>query len=346
MELLIMTPQPSRTVFFMIHRRAFLAGTFGLLAAPLAAEAQQAGKVYRVGHIAPLDFDRPDRTEQRSWPAFIQGLSSLGWTEGKNIVFERRLATFGTGLQQAAEDFVRLKVDVIVCVGGGRAQVIQRVTRTIPIVVLIGGELVASGIVSSLARPGGNITGMQSYAPEMMGKRLQILKEVVPSLSRTAVLRRGAWHPGILAAYQQAINDAAQALGMRVRYVQFQSPDALPRVFAEMVKERETALFVLDDPGIDLLAHQITDLAMKHRLPTMVEGTQWPGALIGYSAKTDDVYRQAATYVDRILKGAKPEDLPIGQPTTFTLMINLKTAKALGLTIPPSLLGRADEVIQ
>jgi putative ABC transport system substrate-binding protein len=273
-------------------------------------------------------------------------LSSLGWIEGQNIVFERRLATFGTGLQQAAEDFVRLKVDVIVCVGGGRAQAIQRVTRTIPIVTLIAGELVASGIVASLPRPGGNITGMQSYAPEMMGKRLQILKEIVPSLSRTAVLRRGAWHPGILAAYQQAIDNAAQALGIRVRYVQFESPDALPGVFDEMVKERETALFVLDDPGIDLLARQISDLATKHRLPTVVEDTQWPGALIGYSANLDNIYRQAATYVDRILKGAKPEDLPIGQPTTFALMVNLKTAKAIGLTIPPSLLQRADQVIE
>ena len=327
----------------MISRRAFVSTlASGLVAAPWTAEAQPAGKVYRIGHIAPLDFDRPDRQEQRSWPAFVQGLSSLGWIEGKNIVFERRLVTFGPALQQAAEDFVRLKVALILCVGGGRAQAIQRVTRTIPIVTLIAGELVSSGIVSSLARPGGNITGMQAYAPDMMGKRLQLLKEILPTLSRMAVLRRGAWHPRILAAYRQAIDDAAPKLGIRVRYVQFQDPDALAGVFAEMVKERETAVFVLDDPAIGLLDRQIGELAVKHRLPMMVESAGWPGALISYSAKADDIYRQAATYVDHILKGAKPEDLPIGQPTKFELVINLKTAKALGLTIPPSLLGRAE----
>jgi putative ABC transport system substrate-binding protein len=331
----------------VISRRAFnstLAGA--LFAAPWAANAQQAGKVYRIGHIAPLDFDRPDRQEQRSWPAFVQGLTSLGWIEGKNIVFERRLVTFGPPLQQAAEEFVRLTVAVIVCVGGGRAQVIRKVTRTIPIVTLTAGELVASGIVSSLARPGGNITGMQAYAPDMMGKRLQILKEILPTLSRMAVLRRGAWHPGVFAAYRQAIDDAAPKLGIKVRYVQFQNPEALPRVFAEMEKEREKAVFVLDDPAIALLDRQIGELAVQHRLPMMTEGIRWPGVLISYSGKSADIYRQAATYVDRILKGAKPEDLPIGQPTTFELVINLKTAKALGLTIPPSLLQRADEVIQ
>jgi putative ABC transport system substrate-binding protein len=330
-----------------MHRRAFIGAMAGsLLAAPRVADAQQAGKVYRIGHIAPLDFDRPDRQEQRSWPAFVQGLSSLGWIEGKNIVFERRMVTFGPPLQQAAEDFVRLSVAVIVCVGGGRAQLIQKVTRTIPIVTLNAAELVASGIVSSLARPGSNITGMQAYAPDMMGKRLQILKEILPTLSRLAILRRGAWQPGVLAAYRQAIDDAAPKLGIRVRYVQFQDPDALAGVFAQMVKERETAVFVMADPALSLLNRQIGELAVKHRLPMMVESAGWPGALISYGAKSDDIYRQAATYVDRILKGAKPEDLPIGQPTTFELVINLKTAKALGLTVPQSLLGRADEVIQ
>jgi putative tryptophan/tyrosine transport system substrate-binding protein len=322
----------------------------GLLAAPLAAEAQPAGKVYRIGHIAPPDFDRPERVEQRSWPAFIQGLNSLGWIEGKNIVFERRLVgDYGPSQQQAAEDFVRMKVDVIVLVGGGRATMVQKVTGTIPIVTLNAGELVASGIVASLARPGGNITGMQGYNPELMGKRLQMLKEIIPTLSRVAALRRGSWHQGILAAYRQATDDPAQKLGIRVRYVTFQSSDALPGVFAEIVKERDTALLIWNDPSIDpLLARQIVDLAGKHRLPTMAEDSDWPkrGALVAYGPKTNDIYRQAAMYVDHILKGAKPADLPIGQPTTFELVFNMKTAKALGLTIPPLLLLRADKVIE
>lgn len=232
--------------------------------------------------VSPVDFDRPVRVEQRSWPAFIQGLRSLGWIEGENIVFERHPTHDYTRLQQAAEEFVRMNVDVIVLGGGARAAVVQNVTRTIPIVTLAAGDLVASGLVPSLARPAGNITGMQSYAPEMMGKRLQMLKELVPTLSRVAVLRRDVWAPGILAVYRQATDDAAQKLGIRVRYIQFQNADALPGVFAEMVKERDTALLIWDDPRVDQLAGQIRDLAVKYRLPTMRTGPRsvpsWPTA--------------------------------------------------------------------
>ena len=307
-----------------------------LVLAPLAAQGQPPGKVSRIGHVAPVDFDRPGRMEQRSWPAFVQGLSSLGWIEGKNVVFVRRPAPDRASLIQVAEEFVRLKVDVIVLVGGARAAAVQQVTRTIPIVTLAAGDLVASGIVPSLTRPGGNITGMQSYAPEIMGKRLQMLKELSPTLSRVAVLRRFSWHPGILAVYRQATDDAAQKLGIRVRYVQFGNADELPSVFAEMGRERDAAVLIWNDPAIDLLAPQLLDLAVKHRLPTIVDDARWAriGALIGYGPKADDLYRQAATRVDRILRGAKPADLPIGQPTTFELICNLKTAKALGLTIP------------
>jgi putative ABC transport system substrate-binding protein len=333
----------------VITRRTFLYGlTLGTPATALSAEAQQAGKVYRIGHVSPVDFDRPERMEQRSWPAFIQGLRSRGWVEGKNIVFERHPTHDLTSLQQAAKEFVRIKVDVIVLVGGARAAVVQKVTRTIPIVTLTSGDLVASGIVPSLARPAGNITGMQSYAPEMMGKRLQMLKELIPALARVAVLRRGSWSPGILGVYRQATDDAAKKLGIGVRYVQFEKPDALPGVFAEMVKERDTALLIWDDPRVDQVAPQILDLAVKHRIPTIVDDAQWAkiGALMAYGPKADDLYRQAATYVDRILRGAKPADLPIGQPTTFELICNLKTAKALGLTIPQAILLMADQVIE
>ena len=221
-------------------------------------------------------------------------------------------------------------------------------TRTIPIVTLSAGDLVASGIVPSLRRPGGNITGMQSYTPEIMGKRLQMLRELDPALSRVAVLRRYLWHAGILAVYQTATDNAAQKLGLRLRYVHFDHADELPSVFAEMRKERDGAILIWDDSANSELAPQILDLALKHRLPTIVDAGRWAtlGAVIGYGPKPDDLYRQAASHVDRILKGAKPGDLPIGQPTTFELICNLKTARALGVTIPKSILLLADRVIE
>ena len=322
--------------------------TQSLLLAPLAAHAQQAGKIYRVGHLATAEFEQPDPTEQRAWPTFIEALKGLGWIEGKNFVFERRMSSTRTGIQQAAEDFVRKKVDVIVLVGGARAAMVQQVTRTIPIVTLAAGDLVGSGIVPSLTRPGGNITGMQSYAPEIMGKRLQMLQELNPSLSRVAVLRRYSWHPGILAAYRQATDDAAQKLRIKVRYVRFDNADELPGVFAEMRRERDGAVMIWEDTAIDEVAPQLLDLAVKQRLPTIVDRPKWArtGALIAYGPKASDLFRHAATYVDRILKGAKPAELPIGQPTTFELICNLKTAKALGVTIPQSILLLADQVVE
>ncbi len=315
---------------------------------PLAAGAQQGEHVHRIGYISSGPW-------RETWPDFVEGLSRLGWVEGKNIVFERREHVIPAGggpwadsIRPLVEDLVRAKVEVIVLAGGARAQLVQRVTSTVPIVTLSAGELVASGIVASLARPGGNITGMQEYTPELQGKQLQILKEIVPSLSRVAVLRRGAWHSGILAAYQQAADDAARRISIRLRYVSFEKADELPGAFARMVREHESAIVVWSDPGIVLHRQQILDLAARHRLPMMSPGSSWvnAGALVGYAGRTGDLYRQAATYVDRILRGAKPRELPIGQPNTFELVVNLKTAKALGLTIPPSVLGRADQVIE
>jgi ABC-type uncharacterized transport system substrate-binding protein len=319
-----------------------------LLLAPLAARAQQTGKVYHIGHVASVDFDQPEQVELRHWPAFVQALRDLGWIEGKNFVFERRRVPSRTSLQQTAQEFVRMKVDIIIVSGGARAAAIQQVTRTIPIVTLAAGDLVASGIVPSLNHPGGNITGMQSYAPEIMGKRLQMLRELNPALSRVAVLRRFLWHAGILAVYQRATADAAQSLGLKLRYVHFDDAGELPAVFAEMRKERDAAILIWDDPAISELAPQLLDLALKNRLPTIADAGRWAtlGALIGYGPKPQDLYRQAATHVDRILKGAKPGDLPIGQPTTFELICNLKTARTLGVTIPKSILVLADQVIE
>jgi len=325
---------------------AILASSLALASA--VAHAQQTAKVYHIGHAAAVDFDQPGQVELRQWSAFVESLRNLGWIEGKNFVFDRRLAITSTALKQAAEDFVRMKVDVIVVLGGARAAMIQQVTRTIPIVTLSAGDLVGSGIVSSLTHPGGNITGMQSYTPEIMGKRLQMLRELDPALSRVAVLRRYLWHAGMLAVYQAATDDAARRLGLRLHYLHFDNADELSAVFAEIRKERDGALLVWEDTAISELAPQILDLAGKNRIPTMVDAGRWAklGALIGYGPKPEDLYRQAAAHVDRILKGAKPGDLPIGQPTTFELICNLKTARALGVTIPKSILLLADQVIE
>ena len=321
-----------------------------LLLIPLAARAQPAGKVYHVGHVTSVDFDQPEQVvDLRYWRAFVQALRNLGWVEGKNFTFERRMvSTMRISVQRAAEDLVRSKVDVIVVLGGARAADIQQVTRTVPIVTLSAGDLVGSGIVASLAHPGGNITGMQSYTPEIMGKRLQMLRELNPALARVAVLRRYLWHAGILAVYQTATEAAAQKLGLKLHYVHFNEVDDLPAAFAEIRKERDGAVLIWDDPVISELSPQILDLAVKNRLPTIADAGRWAtvGALIGYGPNPDELYRQAATYVDRILKGAKPGDLPIGQPTTFELVCNLQTAKALGVTIPKSILLLADRVIE
>jgi putative ABC transport system substrate-binding protein len=324
----------------VIDRRTFLAGTAAvLLAAPLAAEAQQTGKVYRIGSI-DLAGSGPISN------AFLQGLKSLGWVEEQNFVFERRVVNSPTSIEPAASELVQLKVDLIIVRSAGFAEQVQRATRIIPIVVLAAGELGSSGLVASLTRPGGNVTGMQIYSPELMGKRLQLLKEAVPKLTRIVVLRGGPYPPMLLAAYRQGTDDGARTLGITLRYVEFQKPDELPGLFADMEKARDQAVFVWSNPFTTAHSARILDLAIKYRLPTLGEVSGFSDALMTYGPKMDDVFRQAAKYVDLILKGAKPGDLPIGQPRTFELFINLKTAKALGLTIPPSLLSRADEVIQ
>jgi putative ABC transport system substrate-binding protein len=324
----------------LLDRRTFLAGTGAvLLAAPLAVEGQT-GSMYRIG-VVDLAGSGPTASD-----AFLQGLKSLGWIERQNFVFERRLVSSPASFEQAATELVQLKVDLIIVRSTGFAEQVQRATRTIPIVVLAAGELGSSGLVASLTRPGGNVTGMQIYSPELMGKRLQLLKEVLPNLTRLVVLRGGPYVPMLLAVYRQATDDGARTLGITPRYVEFQKPDELPSLFADTEKARDQAVFVWSNPFTVAHRVQILDLAIKYRLPALGEISAFSGGLITYGPKIDDVFRQAATYVDRILKGAKPGDLPIGQPTTFELFVNLKTAKALGLTIPPSLLGRADQVIQ
>ena len=324
----------------MMQRRTFLAGTGAVLFVTPFGAGAQTGSLFRIG-VVDLTGSGPTASD-----AFLQGLKSLGWIERQNFVFERRLVSSPTSFEQAATELVQVKVDLIIVRSTGFAEQAQRATRTIPIVVLAAGELGSSGLVASLTRPGGNVTGMQIYSPELMGKRLQLLKEALPNLTRLVVLRGGPYVPLLLAAYRQATDDGARTLGITPRYIEFQKPDELPGLFVEMEKARDQAVFVWSNPFS--VAHRVAiqDLAIKYRLPLLGEISAFSGGLITYGPKIDDVFRQAASYVDKILKGAKPGDLPIGQPTTFELFINLKTAKALGLTIPQSLLQRADQIIQ
>jgi putative ABC transport system substrate-binding protein len=327
-----------------VDRRRFL-GTVagGLLAAPLAAEAQAPAKVSRIGFLSgqsPTDL-------ARQLEAFRQGLRELGYVEGRNIAIEYRFAEGQPErLPALAAELVRLKVDIIVTSGTPAPLAAKQATTTIPIVFAVSNDAVAEDVVSSLARPGGNITGLTSIATEVVGKQLELLKEIAPKVSRVAVLRnpRNKGHPLTL---RQA-EGAAQVLGLQLHIMQAGSPAEIDAAFAAMRSERAGGILVLRDPLFLGQRTQIAALAAKSRLPAAYgfrEAAE-AGGLIAYGASVPFMYRSAATYVDKILRGAKPVDLPVEQPTKFELVINLKTAKALGLTIPPSLLQRADQVIE
>jgi putative ABC transport system substrate-binding protein len=330
----------------VIDRRAFI-GTLagGLLAAPLAAEAQQATKVPRIGYLVTSLAVSPHPQE-----AFRQGLRDLGYVEGRNVVIEYRDAEGKPERFPAvAAELVALKVDVIVAGPTLAALAAKQATKTIPIVFANAADPVASGLVTSLARPGGNVTGLSMLAPELVGKCLELLTQAVPRVSRIAVL----WQPG--SSGERTEKDmlkeadvAARALGVRLQFVEARGPADFDRAFSDMTRARAGALAVLPSSMLFNERRRLVDLAAKNRLPTVFpyrEGAD-AGGLMSYGANFTDLYRRAATYVDKILKGAKPADLPVEQPTKFELVINFKTAKALGLTIPQSLLGRADEVIQ
>ena len=331
----------------MTTRRAFI-GTLagGFLAAPLAASAQPAGKVYRIGY---LSTGSASATYLRPLEAFRQGLRELGWVEGKNIVIEYRYAEGRIDrLPGLAEELVRLKVDIIVASPTPSALAARDASRTIPIVGLSLTEPVALGLVASLALPGGNVTGV-TYAvdTDIFGKQLELLKEVVPKVRRVAVLSNPTGSP----AYPLTMSNvkaAARSLGLQLQLHEAREPGEIAGAFVAMAKERAVALLVFGDPMFFVHRGRIADLALKNRLPSMSTQWQWveAGGLMAYGPSFPDLWRRAATYVDKILKGAKPADLPVEQPAKFELVINLKTAKALGLTIPPSLLQRADEVIQ
>ena len=316
----------------------------GLLGAPLAAEAQP-GKVFRIGILATVSPGDP--AGARLWEAFFQGLRELGYVEGQNIAVERR---FSEGkaerLPDLAAELVRLKVDVIVAGGSPPPIAAKRATGTIPIVMTNQSDPAGSGLVASLARPGGNITGLSLLSPELVGKQLELLKEVIPRVSRVAVLRNPTNETHALSLKE--LEDAARSLRVQLQMFQARDPDEFDRAFVAMARERVRTLLILGDPMFFLHRTRIADLAAKQRLPTMAVAREFAeaGGLMAYGPNLSDLLRRAATFVDKILKGAQPADLPVEQPTKFELVINLKTAKALGLTIPPSILVRADHVIQ
>ena len=328
----------------MIDRRTFLAGTSAvLLAAPLAVEAQQAGKVPRIGVLWPYS----PAIAAPFGDAFRQGLGRLGYVEGRNIALEERWAggKFDR-LASLAAELIRLKVDVLVTASTPATQAAQQATKTTPIVMTLVSDPVDSGFVANLANPGGNVTGLSYMHPELSRKRLELIKDVIPKVSRVAVLSNPS-NPSIRPLLRET-EAAARVLSVQLQVVEARDSGQLDSVFVAMSKERARALVVMPAAVFQDQRRRIVDLAAKSRLPAMYPWREAveAGGLMAYGASGRDILRRAAAYVDKILKGAKPGDLPVEEPTKFEFVINLKTAKTLGLTIPPSLLARADEVIQ
>ncbi len=317
--------------------------TLGALLAPVPAEAQQPAKVPRIGFLFSLS---PSPNAARI-EAFRQVLRELGYVEGKNIVIEYRGAEGKIErLPDLATELVRLKVDVIVSAGPTVTRAAKEATKTIPIVMAWDNDPVGNGFVASLARPGGNITGLSNLAPEISGKQLELLKEIVPRLSRVSVLWTSN-EPG----HAQALKEtqlAAGALRLQLQSLDVRGPKDIETAFGEASKGRADAVLVVSSRVFFSQRKQVVDLAAKNRLPAVYGQPEYveSGGLMAYGPSFTDLYRRAATYVDKILKGAKPADLPVEQPTKFELVINLKTAKALGLTLPSQLLMEADHVIR
>jgi len=316
-----------------------------LVLAPLVIEAQEAAKVSRIGFLAVDRARYPHLIE-----AFRQGLRDLGYAEGRNVVIEYRDAEGKfERLPALAAELVALKVDVIVAPSTRPALAAKQATRTLPIVFFSVSDPVSSGLVTSLSRPGGNVTGLSDLTEELVGKCLEHFKQAVPGVSRVAVLwQRGAFGERTEKDMLKAAEVAARALEVRLQFVEARGPDDFDRAFSEMTRARAGALTVLPTAMFFNERRRLVDLAAKNRLPTVFPFRESvdAGGLMAYGPNVADLFRRAATYVDKILKGAKPVDLPVEQPTKFELVINLKTAKALGLTIPQSVLGRADQVIE
>ena len=328
----------------MIIRGVGLIAVFALslLAAPLAAEAQQTAKVPRIGFLgltSPSSFGK-------QLEALRAGLRDLGYLEGKNVVIEYRWAENKYDrLSDLAGELVRLRVDVLVTHGTPGALAAKRATTTIPIVVATSADAVASGLVASLARPGGNITGLTYFIPELNAKRLEILKETFPHTSRMAVLVNPD-NPGMVPIIQ-AMELTARSLKVGLQQLPVRGPNEFDGAFSAMIKSRVDAVTIIEEPMFQANAGGLAGLAMKNRLPSAgFKEFAEAGGLLGYGVDILGLFRRVAYFVDRILKGVPPAQLPVERPTKFELVINMKTAKALGLTIPPSVLGRADQVIE
>jgi ABC-type uncharacterized transport system substrate-binding protein len=311
-----------------------------LVAVAIIAEAQQPKNVPRIGYLGGSGVSRID--------AFRQGLRELGYVEGKNIVIESRRFTGGKPdrLAALAAELVRLKVDVIVTSGSNPTRAAKEATATIPIVMAQDPDPVGNGFIASLARPGGNITGLSNLGPELSGKRLELLKEVVPRVKRVAVFGTSTF-PGNAQILRET-ELAAGALRLQLQYLDVLDPKNIETAFQGASKGRAEAVLVLAGPVFTSQRTQLADLSVKSRLPAIYYATEFveDGGLMTYGANRSDLARRAATYVDKILKGAKPADLPVEQPTKFEFVINLKAAKQIGLTIPPNVLARADRVIR
>jgi len=319
----------------------------GALFGGIAAEAQQAAKIARIGYLA---FDRA-AGDPRQREAFLQGLRDLGYVDGRNLVIEWRDAEGKPErLPALAVELVALKVDVIVTEGGTvGALAAKHATRTVPIVFTAVGDPVSERLVTSLPRPGGNVTGLSTVSPELVGKSLELLKQAVPGVSGVAFLLKPDAMPDRARKERlEAADVAARALGVRLQVVEARGPEDFDRAFSDMTRARAGALAVLGTPVFNRERRRLVDLAAKHRLPAVYSFRLYveAGGLMSYGPDLPDMFRRSATYVDKILKGARPGDLPVEQPTKFELVINLKTAKALGLTIPPSVLARADQVVE
>jgi putative ABC transport system substrate-binding protein len=320
----------------------FLGGLFG----PGTAGVQPAAKVARIGYLSVNLAASPPQQHE----AFRQGLRDLGYVEGRNVVIEYRDAEGKPErLPALAAELVALKVDVIVAGSTPNALAAKQATRTLPIVFIGSGDPVTDGLVTSLARPGGNVTGLSSLTPERLGKCLELLTQAVPGVSRVAVL----WQPGAIGERTEkdtlkGAEVAARALGVRLQFVEARGPADIDRAFSDMTRARAGALTVWTTAMFVTERRGLVALAAKNRLPAVYTLREFvdAGGLMSYGHSQADLNRRAATYVDKILKGAKPADLPVEQPTKFDLVINLKTAKALGLTIPPALLARADHVVE
>jgi putative tryptophan/tyrosine transport system substrate-binding protein len=314
-----------------------------LLAVAVMADAQQPTKIPRIGYLSATS---PSANLARI-EAFRQGLRELGYVEGKNIVIEWRYAEGKLDhVRELAAELVRLKVDVIVTAGPASTRPAKEATLTTPIVMAQVNDPVGNGFVASLARPGGNITGLATLAPEISGKQLELLKEIVPRISRVAVLGNST-EPGNAQALRE-VELAAGTFGVQLQHLDVLGPKDIETAFRAATKGRADALLVLASPVLNDQRTHIADLALKSRLPAIYPQTEYmeAGGLMYYGASTSDLFRRAATYVDKILKGVKPADLPVEQPKKFEFIINLKAAKQIGLRIPPNVLARADKVIK